>query len=148
MSLYRRLLAAMLAAASVVHASPAPVPAPAADTTTAALAPTDAWVSVGSDGTAKTITPQLTTISGTPTVISAKPTTSGTATTTEQPEATATNGAGSFPVCNNVDGNWAPFCAPSNGSTLNPGTTYYSKSLSAVTVGRHIEKNPKIDGTD
>lgn len=124
---HRRLLAAMLAAASVVLASPAPVPAPAADTTTAPLAPTDAWVSVGSDGTAKTITPLLTTISGTPTVLSAKPTVSGTASSTEQPEATATNGAGSFPVCSNVDGDLAPFCAPTNGSTLNPGITYYGK---------------------
>ncbi|KAL1898584.1 hypothetical protein Sste5346_003488 [Sporothrix stenoceras] len=122
---HRRLWAAMLATASIVLASPAPVPAPAVDTTTAPLAPTDAWVSVGSDGTAKTITPLLTTISGTPTVLSAKPTVSGTASSTEQPEATATSGAGSFPVCNNVDGDLAPFCAPSNGSTLNPGITYY-----------------------
>ncbi|KJR80877.1 uncharacterized protein SPSK_05278 [Sporothrix schenckii 1099-18] len=122
---YRRLLAAMLAAASAVHASPAPVPAPAADTTTAPLAPTNAWVSVDSNGTPKTITPLLTTISGTPTVLSAKPTVSGTASSTEQPEATATNGAGSFPVCNNANGDLAPFCAPSNGTTLNPGITYY-----------------------
>jgi hypothetical protein len=122
----------MLAAASVVLASPAPVPVPAADTTTAPLAPTDAWVSVGNDGAAKTITPVLTTISGTPTVLSAKPTVSGTASSTEQPEATATNGAGSFPVCNNVNGDLAPFCAPSNGSTLNPGITYYSKFCGCI----------------
>ncbi|CAK7228984.1 hypothetical protein SBRCBS47491_007095 [Sporothrix bragantina] len=120
---HRGLLALLLAASSSVLASPAP--APAAETTTAALAPTNAWVSVGSDGAAKTITPVLTTISGTPTVISAEPTTTGTASSSVPPEATATNGAGSFPVCSNVDGYLAPFCAPSNGSTLNPGATYY-----------------------
>ncbi|CAK7200816.1 hypothetical protein SEUCBS139899_003515 [Sporothrix eucalyptigena] len=121
--LSRHSLLALLAASSSVFATPAPTPA--ADTTTATLQPTNAWVSVGSDGVAKTITPVLTTISGTPTVISAEPTTSGTASSSVPPEATATSGAGSFPVCNNVDGYLAPFCAPSNGSTLNPGVTYY-----------------------
>ncbi|CAK7226315.1 hypothetical protein SCUCBS95973_006160 [Sporothrix curviconia] len=120
---HRSLLALLLAASGSVLASPAP--APAADTTTAALQPTNAWVSVGNDGTTKTITPVLTTISGTPTVISAEPTANSTASSSGPPEATATNGAGSFPVCSNVDGDLAPFCAPSNGSTLNPGATYY-----------------------
>lgn len=120
---HSRLLAAVLAASAAVLASPAP----AADTTTASLQPTDAWVSVGSAGVAQTITPVLTTISGTPTVLSAKPTTSGTATSSVPPEATATSGAGSFPVCSNVDGDLAPFCAPSNGSTLHPGATYYGR---------------------
>ncbi|CAK7262935.1 hypothetical protein SEPCBS119000_000228 [Sporothrix epigloea] len=123
MPLHRGLLALLVAASGSVLASPAPYPA--ADTTTPALLPTKAWVSVGSDGVAKTITPVLTTVSNTPTVISAEPTTSNTASSSAPPAATATNGAGSFPVCSNADGDFAPFCAPSNGSSLLPGATYY-----------------------
>ncbi|CAK7567653.1 MAG: hypothetical protein SEPTF4163_005620 [Sporothrix epigloea] len=123
MTLHRSLLAMVVAASSAVLASPAPVPA--ADTTIPALQPTKAWVSVGSDGIAKTVTPVLTTISNTPTVISAEPTTSNSALTSAPPSATATGGAGSFPVCNNANGDLAPFCAPSNGSSLVPGATYY-----------------------
>lgn len=101
---------------------------------------TDAWVTVGEDGTPKTVTPVQATISGTPTVISAPPnavtatvftstvqgelkTTTG---TVPNPTPTATNGAGAFPVCNNKDGDYAPFCLPLGGATLNPGKTYYS----------------------
>ena len=143
----RSLLALLLAASTSVLASPAP--APAADTTTATLQPTNAWVSVDSDGAAKTITPVLTTISGTPTVLSAKPTVSGTASSSEPPEATATSGAGSFPVCSNLDGAFAPFCAPSNGSTLNPGATYYGR-FSMFSMERQCKKKKKKKsiGTD
>ncbi|OAA54166.1 hypothetical protein SPI_09100 [Niveomyces insectorum RCEF 264] len=119
--------------------SPAPAPAPSpadADPSAAApsLPPTAPWVSVDDKGTAHTVTPVLTTIDGTPTVVSAEPTTTTTAlertmtasrTAADQPQATATNGAGSFPVCHNTDGPTAPFCAPAAGSTLNPGRTYY-----------------------
>ncbi len=132
---YAPRMLAVLALAVPALASPTPVPQPApepAETTSAvSLQPTDAWVSVNSDGVATTITPVLTTVDGTPTVVSAAPTTTtGTSSTTLQPEATATNGAGSFPVCSNKNGYFAPFCAPSDGSTLNPGVTYYGRPLS------------------
>ncbi|KAH8655171.1 hypothetical protein BX600DRAFT_469227 [Xylariales sp. PMI_506] len=97
------------------------------------------WVTVGDNGTAVTITPVLTTISGTTTILSAAPnditgsvftqtnlgritTSTGTA---PMPTATATDGAGSFPVCTNLDGTHAPWCTPSDGANLYPGTTYY-----------------------
>ncbi|KAI0121234.1 hypothetical protein BJ170DRAFT_152220 [Xylariales sp. AK1849] len=97
------------------------------------------WVTVGDDGTPKTVTPVLTTISGTPTIISAAPieltgtvftetnygevtTSTGTA---PAPTATASDGAGSFLSCSNKDGVNAPFCQPTEGENLYPGTTYY-----------------------
>lgn len=105
-------------------------------TTDSSLEP---WVTVGDDGKPKTVTPVLTTISGTPTVISGAPaqltgtvfteTNYGQVTTSTgtAPIATATNtdGAGSFLVCSNKDGENAPWCAPSPGENLYPGTTYY-----------------------
>lgn len=101
---------------------------------------TEPWVKVGTDGRPKTVTPVQTTIDGTPIVISAPPnavtatvftntvygevkTSTG---TVPNPTPTATGGAGAFPVCNNKDGDNAPFCLPVVGSTMNPGKTYYS----------------------
>ncbi|KAI2463171.1 hypothetical protein F4781DRAFT_437696 [Annulohypoxylon bovei var. microspora] len=96
------------------------------------------WVTVDADGKPSTVTPVLTTISGTATVISGAPhdltatvftetnygkvsTSTGTA-----PIATATGGdAGSFQVCHNKDGDNAPWCQPTDGAPLYPGTTYY-----------------------
>lgn len=97
------------------------------------------WVSVGDDGKPTTVTPVVTTISGVATVISGAPndltatvftqtnygqvtTSTGTA---PAPTATATDGAGSFAVCNNKDGANAPWCTPTDGANLYPGTTYY-----------------------
>lgn len=121
-----RLLAVLLATAGAVRASPTPVAIAArADTTSSTTYNTDAWMTVGTDGVAKTVTPALTTISGVATVVDATPTTSGTATTTSQPKATNKNGAGSFPVCNNRNGTLAPFCVPSDRSNLTAGDTYY-----------------------
>ncbi|KAI1392938.1 uncharacterized protein F4822DRAFT_392635 [Hypoxylon trugodes] len=106
------------------------------DTTDAALQP---WVTVNDDGKPSTVTPVLSTVSGTPTVISGAPhdltatvftetsygkvsTSTGTA-----PMATATGGegAGSFQACHNKDGDGAPWCQPTAGSPLYPGVTYY-----------------------
>ncbi|KAI0810032.1 hypothetical protein GGR55DRAFT_647727 [Xylaria sp. FL0064] len=102
---------------------------------TAAL---DPWVTVDQDGMATTITPVLSTISGTPTVVSGAPhditatvftytsygkiyTSTGTA-----PGPTATSkSAGSFGVCHNLDGDYAPWCRPEFNTTLYVGTTYY-----------------------
>ncbi|OTA57521.1 hypothetical protein K449DRAFT_138041 [Hypoxylon sp. EC38] len=96
------------------------------------------WVTVNEDGKPSTVTPVLSTISGTPTIISGAPhditatvftetnygkvsTSTGTA-----PIATATGGdAGSFPVCHNKDGDNAPWCQPTEGTPLYPGITYY-----------------------
>lgn len=107
----------------------------------AAANPTDPWVTVEESGQPKTVTPVLTTISGTPTIISGAPNdVTGTVFTRTSmgevstrtgdppiPTATATGGAGSFPVCHNKDGDKAPFCLPTMGTSLYPGTTYYSK---------------------
>ncbi|KAI1100531.1 hypothetical protein F4804DRAFT_44531 [Jackrogersella minutella] len=98
------------------------------------------WVTVNDDGKPSTVTPILSTISGTPTIISGAPhdltatvftetnygqisTSTGTA-----PMATATGGdagAGSFPICHNKDGDNAPWCQPTDGAPMYPGTTYY-----------------------
>ncbi|KAI1459934.1 hypothetical protein F4805DRAFT_36721 [Annulohypoxylon moriforme] len=103
--------------------------------TDSALAP---WVTVDADGKPSTVTPVLSTVSGTTTIISGAPhdltatvftetnygkvsTSTGTA-----PMATATGGdAGSFPICHNKDGDNAPWCQPTDGASLYPGTTYY-----------------------
>lgn len=41
------------------------------------------------------------------------------------PTATASDGAGSFQACQNKDGDNAPWCIPTEGTALYPGTTYY-----------------------
>ncbi|KAI4861114.1 hypothetical protein F4820DRAFT_81423 [Hypoxylon rubiginosum] len=104
--------------------------------TEAALEP---WVTVNEDGKPSTVTPVLTTISGTPTIISGAPheltatvftetnygkvsTSTGTA---PMPTATASDGAGSFQVCHNKDGENVPWCIPTEGTPMYPGTTYY-----------------------
>jgi len=95
----------------------------------------DPWVSVDASGSpVATITPVLTTVNGIATTISAAPA-SLTATTTSQsdkkpsPTSGATEptstGGGSFQVCHNVDGDFAPFCKPNNGSSMYVGDTYY-----------------------
>ncbi|CAJ2499664.1 Uu.00g025170.m01.CDS01 [Anthostomella pinea] len=103
--------------------------------TDSALAP---WVTVGDDGKPSTVTPVLSTVDGTTTIVSGAPhdltatvftttsygkveTSTGTA-----PLATATGGeAGSFPICHNLDGDDAPWCQPTDAQQLFVGTTYY-----------------------
>lgn len=104
--------------------------------TTDSLTP---WVTVADDGTPETVTPVLTTVSGTTTVLSAAPndltatvftrtslgeitTSTGTAAAAT---ATATDGAGSFKICTNLAGTNAPWCTPEDGANWYPGTTYY-----------------------
>lgn len=93
------------------------------------------WVSVDASGTpVATITPVLTSINGVATTISAAPaelTATTTSHTDQKPtvtsgssEATSTGG-GSFQVCENMDGKYAPFCKPENGSSVYVGETYY-----------------------
>ncbi|KAK3393583.1 hypothetical protein B0H63DRAFT_20602 [Podospora didyma] len=104
-----------------------------------AVNPTAAWVTVDESGKPRTITPIQTTISGTPTIISAAPyDVTGTEHTYTNyailttstgaiaaPQATATSGAGSFAVCKNKDGEFKPFCLPVNAANINPGVVKF-----------------------
>ncbi|KAH8899216.1 hypothetical protein GQ53DRAFT_302783 [Thozetella sp. PMI_491] len=139
MQALKRLLPVWLligAAAAVPAAAPAPTPLAARDDEPSL----DPWVTVNESGQPRTVTPVLTTISGTPTVISAAPyeltgtvftrTDNGdvrTSTGTAAPLPTATNvvGAGVFDVCRNKDGDFKPFCMPSDNATLYTGAVYY-----------------------
>ncbi|KAK0657370.1 hypothetical protein B0T16DRAFT_452841 [Cercophora newfieldiana] len=100
--------------------------------------PTDPWVSVDESGRPKTVTPVLTTIDGTPTVISGAPyeltgtvftQTRNAAITTSTgvpaPTATGKDGSGSFALCKKPEGDFAPFCEPKNNATIYPGKTHY-----------------------
>ncbi len=125
-------------ALAVPAAVPAPTPIAARDGTDL-----DPWVTINESGQPKTVTPVLTTISGTPTVISPAPyqltgsvftqTNNGDVRTTtgSAPLPTATNveGAGVFNVCNNRDGDFKPFCLPSDNGTLYPGSIYYGEFI-------------------
>lgn len=105
-----------------------------------APAATDPWVSVDTSGVPVTVTPVVTVVDGATTTISAAPNdltatvvtrtdyaeiTTSTGTAPPEPTATNKDGTGSFLVCNNADGANAPFCQPSQNSSLYPGTTYY-----------------------
>ncbi|KAH9897551.1 hypothetical protein F4778DRAFT_744012 [Xylariomycetidae sp. FL2044] len=97
------------------------------------------WVTVDEDGQPSTVTPLVSTVDGTPTTIDAAPndltatvftqTNYGKVTTTtgtEAPAPTATGKeGGAFNLCSNTDGEYAPWCAPSAGTHLWPGWTYY-----------------------
>jgi len=129
---------ALVALAGLVAAMPAP-DYPHVTFAPRAAAATDLWVSVDSSGTPHTITPSVTTIDGTASVINPVPedvtatVVTGynngdrTIATNTAPIATATSssGAGSFAVCNNTDGEYAPFCTVAGGQPLTPGNTYY-----------------------
>ncbi|TVY80919.1 hypothetical protein LSUE1_G005962 [Lachnellula suecica] len=92
------------------------------------------WVSVDASGSpVATITPFPTSVNGVATTIGAAPA-SLTATTTSQTDdkptqtsgaAPKSTGGGSFQVCNNMKGPFAPFCKPENGSSVYVGETYY-----------------------
>ncbi|KAI0466225.1 hypothetical protein F4859DRAFT_519248 [Xylaria cf. heliscus] len=130
--------AAGLLLAAAAHAIPNPLQPRATDTATPTDAALEPWVTVNDDGQASTVTPVLSTIDGTPTVISGAPhdvtatvftyTSYGKVITStgEAPGPTATGqSAGSFAVCDNMDGEFAPWCKPDGGTPLYVGTTYY-----------------------
>ncbi|KAL8417836.1 hypothetical protein RB594_001452 [Gaeumannomyces avenae] len=120
----------------------------------------DLWVSVDDSGVPKTITPVMSTVSGTPTAVSDAAPFEITATvrrtiihgyvTTSTgrslPTADANSKAGAFPICHNKAGSGAPFCFPSPGSQVHPETTYYitwdpaffpSSNTTIVVFGSH-----------
>ncbi|ROV95016.1 hypothetical protein VMCG_08357 [Cytospora schulzeri] len=143
-----KLLTAATAATGILFlgaASAAPPPpvlearAPSADSSAAAA--THAWVTVDKSGTPVTVTPVVTVDGdGTTTTVSAPPeeltatvvtrteyaeVTTSTGTAPPGPTATSADGAGSFLVCENAEGLYAPFCQPTQNTSLYPGTTYY-----------------------
>ncbi len=99
-----------------------------------ALAP---WVTVDDDGIAETVTPVSSTVSGTPTVVSAPPPEiTGSVVTISYYGSTVTSSgtpfpaptgdvAGAFSICKNRDGERAPWCFPTDLAMLNPGKSYY-----------------------
>lgn len=105
--------------------------------------PVNDWISVDSNGNARTISPSVVTSNGARTTISPPPysltgsvytvtaTTGGLTTSTgvpPPPQASNTQGFGGvFAVCNNRVGQDGPFCQPRRGSTLHVESTYYSK---------------------
>jgi hypothetical protein len=108
-------------------------------------AATDPWVSVDTSGQPVTVTPVVTVVDGATTTISAAPNdltatvvtrtdyaevTTSTGTAPPEPTATGKDGTGSFLVCRNAEGEYAPFCQPSYNSSLFPGTTYYGMRTS------------------
>lgn len=112
---------------SLSSTSTQPTASTPSPTPTGALAP---WVSVNESGKPKTITPVLTTISGTPTTLSPAPfavtasVSTQTSTGSSAPKATSPNGA--FAICTNTSpSSLAPFCSPENNATLHPGVTHY-----------------------
>ncbi|KAI1424909.1 hypothetical protein F5Y12DRAFT_714775 [Xylaria sp. FL1777] len=134
--------ACMLLAAAHAIPNPSAPPQPrdtdAADATTPADTVLEPWVTVSEDGTPSTVTPVLSLISGTPTIVSGAPhditatvftytSYAKVITSTGAPPApTATSeSAGSFGLCSNLDGDLAPWCYPVLNSTLYVGTTYF-----------------------
>ncbi|OBT68399.1 hypothetical protein VE03_02811 [Pseudogymnoascus sp. 23342-1-I1] len=79
------------------------------------------WITVNPSSVASTVTPVATTINGVATTINASPSATTTGAGAQQTQA----GGSSFDVCNNTDGANAPFCVPTNGTHLEPGSTYY-----------------------
>lgn len=95
-------------------------------------------MTVDASGRGSTVTPVLTTINGVATTLNASPaaqtaTTTvadGSAATTTLSDTSATQTAGgSFEVCHNPSGDFAPFCKPDNGSSVWVDSTYYGKDL-------------------
>ena len=90
-------------------------------------APLSVWMTADSDGVVSTVTPVATTIDGVATILNPAPTSdvSSTATITGASAQNTQAGGSSFNVCHNTDGEFAPFCVPTNGTHLEPGSTYY-----------------------
>ncbi|KAE9368456.1 hypothetical protein N431DRAFT_347489 [Stipitochalara longipes BDJ] len=93
--------------------------------------PLDPWVSVDASGNAvATITPFISTVNGVATTVNAAPATLIATTTTSQSgskptETSVSTGGGSYQVCHNLDGDFAPLCKPDNGTAIYVGQTYY-----------------------
>ncbi|KAJ4297285.1 hypothetical protein N0V88_004203 [Collariella sp. IMI 366227] len=122
--------------------SVAAVPAPG-KVTTPDPANLEPWVTVNKEGIPKTVTPVWTTIKGTPTLLNAAPfevtanavtkRPSPTGTALAQPAATSkgdhkekgSKKGGAFAKCNNMDGEFRPFCLPSHNDLYFPGSTHY-----------------------
>ncbi|KAI1499042.1 hypothetical protein F5X99DRAFT_298465 [Biscogniauxia marginata] len=127
---------ASIAAATLLLSSASAVPNLRRRDTTTGLEP---WVTVNEEGQPSTVTPKLSTADGTPTTISPAPndvtatvftqTSFGKVTTSTGTAAaipTPTGGAaGEFAICHNLDGDFAPWCSPTSGTKVYPGTTYY-----------------------
>ncbi|RYP93232.1 hypothetical protein DL770_000607 [Monosporascus sp. CRB-9-2] len=123
-------LAAVAMLLSTVTAMPNMMPRE----TEAALSP---WVTVDEDGVPETVTPVSSTVSGTPTVVSAAPLQiTGSVVTISYYDSTVTSSgtpypaptgdvAGAFNICHNKDGERAPWCFPTQHAMLNPGKSYY-----------------------
>ncbi|KAG0652032.1 hypothetical protein D0Z07_0908 [Hyphodiscus hymeniophilus] len=97
-----------------------------------AESPLDSWVSVDASGNpVATVNPTLTTIDGVATIINANPGATTSITGDSKPTSTlsgavaTSTGGGSFPLCHNKDGDFAPFCLPNNASSVYVGETYY-----------------------
>ncbi|KAH6609256.1 hypothetical protein Trco_002602 [Trichoderma cornu-damae] len=136
--------AAAVALCSPAAAMPTAAPSPQLEALEAHLQPradpTAPWVTVGDEGTpVQTVTPKVTTVSGTPTLVDVAPhditasvytwTSWGAITTSTgrppNPTALSNNNDGVFARCYNKDGDDAPFCTPYRNSTLLTGSTYY-----------------------
>jgi hypothetical protein len=97
--------------------------------------PLDPRISVDASGIpVATITPFVSTINGVATTISAAPASLTATTTTSHSdskltETTVPSGGGSFQVCHNLDGHFAPMCKPDNGTAIYVGQTYYGRIL-------------------
>jgi hypothetical protein len=100
------------------------------------------WVTVDESGIPRTVTPVLTTISGTPILLNAPPHDvtatvwtkhpygePTTITGPPRPKPTSGNGAGAFAACHNgTHGEFKPFCLPKNNDVYYPGSSHYSKT--------------------
>ncbi|KAH7018526.1 uncharacterized protein B0I36DRAFT_368541 [Microdochium trichocladiopsis] len=96
------------------------------------------WVTVDASGVASTVTPAVSTVSGTTAIVDGAPAdvtgtvrtvpywdTTSTITDTPSPPKPTGEVAGAFAVCKNRAGKDAPFCSPQAGSKLFPGSRYY-----------------------
>lgn len=86
------------------------------------------WTTVNDRGRPITVTPVLTTIDGTPTVISAAPvpTSDDEIIIDDELPPFEKTGSGAFEQCHNKDGPYAPFCEPSHGQNISINTDQHS----------------------
>jgi hypothetical protein len=114
--------------------------------------PLDPWVSVDASGNpVATITPFVSKVNGVATTISAAPASLTATTTTSQSDSKPTetsvpSGGGSFQVCHNLDGHFAPMCKPDNGTAIYVGQTYYGRNLIGG-LGSNCSNREQLRGT-
>ncbi|KAL0468967.1 hypothetical protein QR685DRAFT_321200 [Neurospora intermedia] len=94
------------------------------------------WTTVNDRGRPITVTPVLTTIDGTPTVISAAPvpTSDDEIIIDDELPPFEKTGSGAFEQCHNKDGPYAPFCEPSHGQNI------------SINTDQHITWDPEYFG--